>query len=147
MSGTIFRTANLTKKALTRYLLVAEATFTLADVTTTLAPPRSAFSISLYPKPTPTTAKAAVVTVVGVTTSGGPAPGYRLEVTGQQVYSCTSAPASRDPGIVACAATAASADVCWVQPDRTTLSSTKIECACPAPMFSPACSCAATQRA
>jgi hypothetical protein len=123
MSGTVFRTANLAKKALTRYLIVAEATFTIADITTTLALPRSAFTVSLYPRPsrTGTAGKTAVVTVVGVTASGGPAPGYGVEVTGEDVNSCTSSPASRDPGLVACAPSAAGADVCWVQPDRATL--------------------------
>ena len=122
MSGTVYRTANVAKKALTRYLLVAEASFTLADVVTTLALPRAAFTISLYPRPAPVrTAKTAVITVVGVSASGGPAPGYRVETPGEEVNSCGSSPASRDPGIVACAPSAAGADVCWVQPDRSTL--------------------------
>jgi hypothetical protein len=50
MPGTVFRVANLAKKALTRYLVLAEATFTIADVVTTLALPRSAFTVSLFPR-------------------------------------------------------------------------------------------------
>src|SRR6476469_2447790 len=50
MSGMVFRVANLAKKALTRYLVLAEATFTIADVVTTLALPRSAFTVSRFPR-------------------------------------------------------------------------------------------------
>jgi hypothetical protein len=122
MSGKVYRTANVAKKALTRYLIVAEASFTLADVVTTLALPRAAFTISLYPRAAPTrTVKTTVITIVGVNASGGPAPGFHVETTGDEVNTCNSSPASHDPGIVACAPSAAGADVCWVQPDRSTL--------------------------
>jgi hypothetical protein len=59
--------------------------------------------------------------VVGVRKSGGPASGYAVTATGEQVSDCDSSPASHDPGIVACYPHAASADICWVQPDRITL--------------------------
>ncbi len=53
--------------------------------------------------------------------AGGPAPGYAVEVTGEQVEGCASSPAAKDPGIVACFPHAAGADICRVQPDRSTL--------------------------
>lgn len=119
MSGTVFRVANLAKKALTRYLVLAEATFTIADVVTTLALPRSAFTVSLFAKQEVVPTK--VVRIAGAATAGGPAPGYAVEETGEIVEGCTSSPASREPGIVACFPHAASADICWVQPDLVTL--------------------------
>lgn len=119
VSGTVYRTANLAKKALTRYLALAEATFILADVVTTMALPRSAFTISLFAKPEQVKTK--VVNVVGVKKSGGPASGYSVKAMGEQVGDCGASSASRDPGIVACYPHAAGADICWVQSDRTTL--------------------------
>lgn len=118
-SGKVFRVANLAKKALTRYLALAEVTFTIADLVTTLALPRSAFTVSLFPEPEAVPTR--VVRIAGVAAAGGPAPGYAVEVTGEQVDGCTSSPAAEDPGIVACFPHAAGADICWVEPDRSTL--------------------------
>jgi hypothetical protein len=61
-----------------------------------------------------------IVTVVGVTASGDPAPGYTVEQTSSQVSDCTPSPAG-GARVVACSPSAAGADVCWVGRDPVTL--------------------------
>ncbi|OLR92902.1 hypothetical protein [Actinokineospora bangkokensis] len=120
VSRQLYRAANVGKLVLTRYLALAQATYTLGDVLGTLSLPRSAFTISLFPKPS-TGKKTVVVNLSGTTKSGTPAPGWTVTDTDEVVEGCTSSPTSHSPGLVACSPSAAGADVCWVTPDRVTL--------------------------
>jgi hypothetical protein len=62
-----------------------------------------------------------VITVKAVDNNGNPAPGYTVDGDVGDVDCFAASPTTTSPNIVICAPTAASADVCWVQPDRQTL--------------------------
>ena len=117
MSPKLFRFANATKKALGRYLVIAEGAYVLHDLTTTLSATRADRSVTLVKK-TPATQ---IVTVVGVTKDGAPAPGMRVEDVGSSVSDCGDSNAGAVDGIVDCSPSAAGADICWRTADPTEL--------------------------
>jgi hypothetical protein len=74
-----------------------------------------------HPGPAPDQPKKTeIVTVVGVTAAGDPAPGYVVEQNASPVSDCSASPAG-GVGVVWCSPSAADADVCWVGRDRLTL--------------------------